>query len=98
MVFLLLAIFWLRSFWDWGEEGAEIEVAFSIPFLSEFGLDIIRKRSSFGKELMGSYLKTIMPEVDRDISLFPPVFLDKISTADFWGVHDVCKQHNCCKD
>jgi hypothetical protein len=33
-----------------------------------------------------------MPEVDPDISLFSSVFLNKITTANFWGVYDVGKQ------
>ncbi len=42
-----------------------------------------RERQHFGKELNGmrpeEYLRKTLPKIDPDISLFPPVFLDKIA-------------------
>ncbi|MEO0117437.1 MAG: hypothetical protein ABIK97_07930, partial [candidate division WOR-3 bacterium] len=44
-----------------------------------------RERQHFGKELNGmrpeEYLRKTLPKIDPDISLFPPVFLDKITLS-----------------
>ncbi|MEO0093977.1 MAG: helix-turn-helix domain-containing protein, partial [candidate division WOR-3 bacterium] len=45
------------------------------------------------------YLKSITPEVHPHISLFPPVFLDKITTDSSWrGGNDVCKHYRLSED
>ena len=37
------------------------------------------------------YAKEVMPELNRDIALFPPVILDNLSSSSFWkGGKDVC--------
>ncbi len=57
-----------------------------------------RERQHFGKELNGmrpeEYLRETLTGIDPDISLFPPVFLDKIELSDSWGGHDLCKQYS----
>jgi hypothetical protein len=60
-------------------------------------------RSHGGKELDGltplGYLKTIMPEVNDNIALMPPIFLDKV-TAYFQreGGYHVCGHYKKCQN
>ncbi len=60
----------------------------------------LKKNTSLQKKALWvmtpeGYLKTIMPEVDPDISLlFPPVFLAKYRLLGLWGVTMSVKVHS----
>jgi len=59
------------------------------------------KRPHYGKELDGKtpleYTKEIMPEVSPNIALFPPVFLDELTTSPIWeGGNDLCEHYKRC--
>ncbi len=57
------------------------------------------KRTHTGENLDGKtpieYAKAIMPEVSRDIALFPPVVLDNLTTSSYWkSVNKVPSHYN----
>ncbi len=76
--------------------GAEIEDTNSLFLIAYSWLRYYNTRRRHSGDNLDNktpieYAKEVMPELNRDIALFPPVILDNLSSSSFWkGGKDVC--------